>query len=83
MDIFGFKKELPALLMVFNSKLLKIEKKEETTIFLGDESEEQKRYTSVMCFKNNEELEKYEKESESDKIQLFKDAKRAYEYLDK
>lgn len=82
-DIFGFKKELPALLMVFNSKLLKVEKKVETTIYLGDESDEQKRYTSVMCFKNNEELEKYEKESESDKIQLFKDAKRAYEYLGK
>lgn len=82
-DIFGFKKELPALLMVFNSKLLKIEKKEEITIYLGDESEEQKRYTSVMCFKNNEELEKYEKESENDKIQAFKDAKRAYEYFGK
>lgn len=78
-DIFNCKINLPALIMIFNSKLLKVENG--NNIILGDDSVDNKRYTSIMCFKNNEELEKYKKEPESKRIQLFKDAKRAHEYL--
>ncbi len=83
-DIFGCKINLPALLMVFNSKIVKIEKdKNESNIILEDESDEKKRYTAIRCFKNQEELEKYKEKVNKDIIKIFKEAKMAYEYLDK
>ena len=73
--------KLPALLMIFNSKLSKIEKQgNDTKMVLEDENDSLKGYTSIMCFKNKDELRIYEKK-ENDGIQLFKDAKSASEYL--
>lgn len=83
-DIFDFQINLPALLMIFNSKIVKIEKdKNESNIILEDESNEKKRYTVMMCFKDQEELEMYRKKINKDIIKIFKESKMAYEYLNK
>jgi hypothetical protein len=83
-DIFDCQINLPMLLMVFNSKIVKIEKdKNESNIILEDESNEKKRYTVMMCFKDQEELEMYRKKINKNIIKVFKESKMAYEYLDK
>lgn len=81
-EIFGKTINLLAIAMVFNSKLANIEKKENNAnIIFEDESEDKKRYTVVMFFKSNEELQKYKKQLNDMTIQIFKDAKNADEYL--
>lgn len=82
-EILGQKINLPALLMIFNSKLARLEKnKKNTEIILEDKCEDKKRYTSIMCFEDDKQLEKYKKQLNSMIIQMFKEAKTAYQYLE-
>ena len=48
---------------------------------ISDESSEKKRYTSVMCFRNEEEMKAYKATDHNQMITLFHDAKRPQEYL--
>lgn len=83
-EIFGQEIKLVSLYMLFNSKIVKIENNLNNANFiLEDESESKKRYISIMYFKNEKELNKYREQLNDEKIQLFKEAKSAYEYLNK
>lgn len=80
--ILGKKINLSALVMVFNSKILKIDKnKENTEIILEDESDTKNRYISTMYFKNKDELKRYQQQLNDEIIKMFRDAKSAHEYL--
>ncbi len=81
-NILGKKIKLIAFIMVFNSKIAKVEKNtKNTTIILEDESETKKRFASIMCFKSQNELEEYKKQLNGEKMNKFKQAKSAYEYI--
>ena len=69
--------------MAFNSKILKIEKnKQIATITLGDESREKKRYSSIMYFKDNKQIEKFKEQLDNKTREIFRKAKSAQQYLD-
>lgn len=81
-EILGCKVNLQALIMAFYSKILKIEKnKQNATIILGDESEEKKRYSSVMYFKDNKQIEKFKEQLDDETMEAFRNAKSANQYL--
>ena len=81
-SILGCDVNLQALIMAFNSKILKIEKNKQTaSITIGDESEEKKRYSSVMYFKNSEQIEKFKERLNNETIEIFRNAKSAHQYL--
>lgn len=74
--------KLQALVMAFNSKILKIEKDNQiATITLGDESEEKKRYSSIMYFKNYDQIEKFKEGLDDNTMDIFRNAKSAHQYL--
>ena len=82
-ELFGQKIKLPCIVGLFNAVLSKYEKdeeKEECTIFLENESEEKKMYTSTLSFITEKELLKY-KEKNQNIIPIFKNAKEIHEYL--
>lgn len=81
-ELFGVNRELPSLIGVFNATLQEyISKGKKQQLVLADESEEKKRYTSIMCFKTHEELKAYKTRDHDKMITLFHDAKRPHEYL--
>lgn len=56
-ELFGIEKEFPTLIGIFNAILKEhCTKGEKQKLVLDDISEEKKRYTSIMCFKTDEEL---------------------------
>lgn len=74
--IFGCEINLQALVMSFNSKILKIEEnKINGKITIGDENKDKKRYSSVMYFKDDRQLEEFKKKLNNNTIKLFRDAK--------
>ncbi len=74
--------ELPCIIGVFNSKLSKYTRNgEKYKIYMEDESPETHSYISTMCFKSKSELQTYTNEEFNKKIELFRNAKKAYEYL--
>ena len=82
-SILGCEVKLQALVMAFNSKILKIEKnKQIATITLGDESREKKRYSSIMYFKDNKQIEKFKEQLDNKTREIFRKAKSAQQYLD-
>lgn len=81
-EILGCKVNLQALIIAFYSKILKIEKnKQNATIILGDETEEKKRYSSVMYFKDNKQIEKFKEQLDDETMEAFRNAKSANQYL--
>lgn len=81
-DLFGIRIELPSLVCVFNAVLQDyVTKGEKQQLLLADESKEKERYTSIMCFKTDEELAEYKAKGNDEIINIFRDAKRPQEYL--
>lgn len=81
MNLFGVQKDLPALLQVFNAALADYHPTQ-NKISVVDESSEKQRYTSSLCFLNDEELEMYRLQDHNQIISAFKDAKRPQEFLE-
>lgn len=68
---------LPAIVMVFNAAIEKVERKGKTrTTFLTDFGNDKKRYTSMMPFKDIESLQKYQQKDRLEIIKEFEHAKR-------
>ena len=80
--LFGVELSLPCFLMVFNSILTKVVQEEgKYRLQLGDESETKSRYTSILCFKDTESMQTYKAGERNAMLTLFRDAKRAREYV--
>ncbi|MGN0006019.1 MAG: abortive infection system toxin AbiGii family protein [Candidatus Gastranaerophilaceae bacterium] len=81
-ELFGIKIELPALLGLFNSVLSEHKiKGDKQELILVDESPEKRRYTSIMCFKTEEELKDFKTNDHDKMINAFHDAKKPQDYL--
>lgn len=81
-ELFGVQRELPALLGVFNAVIADYKSKEKRQkIVLANESQEKQRYTSIMCFRCEDELEAYKLSNHNQMIMLFRDAKKPQDYL--
>lgn len=82
-ELFGVKLQLPALVGIFNSvvKDFSITEDSKYKITLVDESEDKERYTSIICFKTEEELLKNKSSDFNKMVDLLHDAKSVQEYL--
>ena len=81
-SLFGVELNLPCFLMVFNSILAKaVQEEGKYRLQLEDESEAKSRYTSILCFKNTESMQTYKAGERNAMLPLFRDAKRAREYV--
>lgn len=81
-ELFGVTKELPCLVCVFNTILKRFTQKGKIQkIILDNENEEKKQYSSIMCFKTEENLKEYEINNHEDMVNGFKNAKKPSEYL--
>lgn len=82
-ELFGVELELPCLLRIFNAILAGLSEDGNTKkIILEDQSCDKPRYTSFLCFKDEEHMKKYEESVDRNiSISQFHDAKRAGEYL--
>ena len=82
-ELFGIELELPCLLRIFNAILAGLREEGNTKkIILDDQSCDKPRYTSFLCFKDEEHMKKYEESVDRNiSITQFHDAKRAGEYL--
>jgi len=81
-DLFGIKFELHCIIGIFNSILSDYYVKDEKyTLLFSDESERKPMFTSIMCFKTEEALEKY-KVNHDKLIEVFSKAKKPSEYLE-
>lgn len=81
-ELFGQEINLPCIICIFNAILSKYEQdelKEEYTIFFENESDEKQMYISTLRFLTKEELLQY-KQKNQNRILLFKNAKRKYNY---
>lgn len=82
LNLFGIKIELPSLLCVFDAVIKEyIPKGKKQQLVFADESEEKERYTSIMCFKTDEELAEYKTRGYDEIVSCFHDAKRVQEHL--
>lgn len=82
MELFGVQKKLPALLMIFNAVLADFNSNGKKQKFiLSDESPKAQRYTSIMYFRNEEDLKAYKSKDYNQKTNLFKNAKKPQDYL--
>ena len=80
--IFGKSITLYCLVGVFNAVFADYHTKEnECTIFLKCKSEEQPMYVSELYFKTTDEIKDY-REANTDRMNILKNAKKVYEYLD-
>lgn len=80
--LFGVDLLLPCFLMVFNSKLTGVVQEGDTyKLQLEDASETQPRFTSMLCFKDQENMSSYRKGDRNAMVTQFHDAKRAREYI--
>lgn len=81
-ELFGVELKLPALLGIFNSIFAGLDGKgEEQKIILKDESEQKRRYTSILRFKTEEEVQEFKKSDYNQRVTLLHDAKKVQEYL--
>ena len=81
-ELFGVELKLPALLGIFNSVFAGLDGKgDEQKILLKDESEQKRRYTSILRFKTEEEVQEFKKSDYNQRVTLLHDAKRVQEYL--
>lgn len=81
-EIFGKSIKLHCLVGVFNAVLADYHIKEnECTVVLTSKSEEQPMYVSELYFKTTDEIKEY-RETNTDRINTLKKAKKVYEYLD-
>lgn len=81
-SLFGVDLSLPCFLMVFNSILTKVIKEEgKQKLILDDESETKPRFTSMLCFKDDDSMVAYKKGDRNTMLTSFHDAKRAREYV--
>ena len=73
---------LPCIIFVFNSIVKFVtEKNGKQKLVLYDEDETNKRYASSMYFKSKDQLILYKKDKANEISKLFRDAKRASDYL--
>ncbi len=83
-ELFGVNIVNPCIISIFNAVFSRMEKDESTnkcTVFLDNESEDKKRYTSILRFVSEKDLLEY-KEKKKDRILVFKDAKTRQEYFE-
>lgn len=82
MELFGVKKELPAIMGVFNAKLESYTQKgDKQKIIFADENSEKQRYTSVMYFKSEKDLKNFRNGNREQIIAILRGAKKTHEYL--
>lgn len=82
-ELFGQSVSLRCIVGVFNAVFCNYEKDTESNkciVFLDNESDEKKMYTSELCFISEEELLKYKQETKN-RIELFRTARIITEYL--
>lgn len=81
-ELFGIKEDLPTLVGVVNAILeeYKINGKKQEVIF-GNESQEKKRFNSIMFFESEDELLKFVEGNHQEIIEMFQNAKRPSEYV--
>lgn len=81
-ELFGIKKDLPTLVGVVNAVLeeYRINGKKQEVIF-GDESQEKKRFNSIMFFESEDELSKFVEGNHQEIIEMFQNAKKPSEYV--
>lgn len=81
-DLFGVKHEFPTLLGVFNAIVSDYKINNGlNTVYLADESDEKRRYTSIMSFVSEKELQSFKNGDYNERIEKFHDAKYPQEYL--
>lgn len=81
-ELFGIKKDLPTLVGVVNAVLEEYRingKKQEVTF--GDESQEKKRFNSIMFFESEDELLKFVEGNHQQIIEMFQNAKKPSDYF--
>ena len=81
-ELFGIKKDLPTLVGIVNAVLEEYKmdgEKQEVT--LADESQEKKRFNSIMFFESVEEMSKFIDGDHQEIIEMFQNAKRPSEYV--
>lgn len=81
-ELFGIKKDLPTLVGVVNAVLeeYRINGIKQEVIF-GDESQEKKRFNSIMFFESEDELSKFVEGNHQEIIDMFQNAKKPSEYV--
>lgn len=81
-ELFGIKKDLPTLVGVVNAVLeeYKINGKKQEVTF-ADESQEKKRFNSIMFFESEDELLKFVNGNHEEIIEMFRNAKNPCEYV--
>lgn len=81
-NVMGQEFKCPSIFGMFNCTLVDIQtSNEETTLIFGDESEERKGYTSVLCFTNEADLDAYGHAGENNHAKDLKDARTIQEIL--
>ncbi len=81
-ELFGVKLNLLALTGIFNTSIdIQEINSEKQKIVFRDESNEKKQFSSTICFKSDKELKKYKEKDHNKIVELFREAKRPYEYL--
>lgn len=81
-NLFDVKLSLPSLLGIFNAKVDSYSNEgSKYKLYLEDISSDKPRYTSIITFKTEDELKKYKQRDSNERITLFHDAKKVYEYL--
>lgn len=74
---------LPCIIAVFNCKLSKYDRDgKKYKLHVENENLEKHSYTSTMYFKSKSELNDFKNKEFNDKIEMFKNAKKADEYLE-
>lgn len=81
-NVMGQEFKCPSIFGMFNCTLVDVQtSNEETTLIFGDESEERKGYTSVLCFTNEADLDAYGHAGENNHAKDLKDARTIQEIL--
>lgn len=84
LSLFDTEIELPAIIGVCDAVISNCESSEDGskyTIFFSDESNDKKKYTAVLFFKSDDELQKYRASKGKEIIDLFCNSKKPSEYL--
>lgn len=81
-ELFGIKKDLPTLIGIVNAVLneYKLNGKKQEVTFI-DESQEKKRFNSIMYFESEDELLKFVNGNHQEIIEMFRNAKGPSEYI--
>jgi len=79
-ELFGIKTKLPSIIGIFNAIISDYDISGQKLI-LEDESQERTQYTTIMTFKNENDLHSFKTKDHNERISLFHDAKRPTDYL--